>query len=165
MMQKRVILPGCCFLADTIVKLPEGQVKISDIKVGSRVVSYDLERRRFVEGKVVRVDVEIEPVILDIRFAKSDVLTCTPSQRLWAGSAWMCAGEVLGGVTVGEATCASVIQRPWGKSVFTLVVEPWNNYVVLSLKGERFVAHDNSSDVGYPPGFQMQQAEVEREHS
>ena len=144
---------SCCFLPETKVKLPNGETTISAIQVGQDVMSYDLKVSRAVVGRVTRVDIDSEPDILNIDFDNGDGLICTPSQRLWQNEGWILAGEIRKGTRILGMTCKAVERRSWGKSVFTLVVERWNNYIVLGRNGAQIIAHDNSSDLGYPPGF------------
>lgn len=149
---KRINALGCCFLADTKVVTPIGNLDISRITVGQMVSSCDLKSSQLTTGRVSKTEVDIEPAILRIHFSQ-DSLICTPSQRLWLGSGWVLAGSLRVGDVVAGLTCQSIMREDWGKSVHTLVVEPWNNYVVITALGTAVVAHDNSSDIGYPAGL------------
>ena len=120
-------------------------------------MSLNLLTRELAAGRVCKVDTDIEPVIVELKFADGDTLICTPSQRLYCTSDWHQAGAIQPGMEVAELKCIGVSITPWNKEVFTLVVERWNNYCVLTDRGFSLIAHDNSSDLGYPVDFSSEQ--------
>jgi Hint domain-containing protein len=143
-----------CFPAGTRVKTPRGTCLIEAIRVGDELTVVDFLRSLTSVGSVTRVDKDVEPVLLSIHFDSGDLLVATPSQRIYHDGEWILVGSIQPESRLGKIFVSKVIPMAWNRDVFTLVVQPSNNYVVVSAGGYEFICHDNSSDIGYPAGFE-----------
>ena len=144
---------GCCFPAGTLVHTPAGRVPIETLKANDSVYCYDYGTKRLVAGQITRVDVGVEPEIRTITFLRGGgSITCSPSQRLYCGpeKGWIRTGEVKARSAVGEFRVLKTETKEWSKPVYSFVVQPHDNFVVLTtggieLLGIELIVHDNSS--------------------
>src|SRR6266403_5699422 len=145
---KRIAVGSKCFPAGTLVVTENGSRKIDDFQVGDTVVAICFETGMKCLATVERIDVELEKTLLRIEFEGGDALITTPTQRLRNGVEWLLSRDVKPSCWIGNRRVIDIKPRPWGQEVYTLVIVPYNNYVVLTEKHTQIVCHDNSSDLG-----------------
>lgn len=137
-----------CFPAGTLVVTENGSRQIEGLQIGDTVVATCLETGARYPATVERVDVDLEKTLLRIEFEGGDALVTTPTQRLLSGSDWLLSRKVRPGSRIGDRLVIDIKPQPWGQEVYTLVIAPYNNYVVLTKERAEVVCHDNSSDLG-----------------
>ena len=105
-----------------------------------------------IQGRIERVDVAIEDTLRETTFTNGDSFSCSPSQRLYnhATREWTRTYELSEGLRFPfpnshELVIASVRGYRWDKKVYSFVVKPFDNFIVLAGKKSMLVAHDNSS--------------------
>lgn len=142
-----------CFPTGTLVRTPQGDRPIDQMKLDEAIMAFDVDTNSPVAGNVRRVDLDSDPFLLDVTFEDGDILTTSPSQRFWNFGSWSFSGSLKSGHVLAKHPIVRVVVRPWEGPVHTLVVEDAHNYLVLSREGKPFVAHDNSVDFGFPGDF------------
>jgi len=58
--------PSCCFPAGTMVSTKDGKISIEKIKVGDKIIAYDLKKKKTVEAKVLKLESPIREGIYNI---------------------------------------------------------------------------------------------------
>lgn len=136
-----------CFPVGTLVHTPAGRVAIEGLKTNDHVYCYDYGAKQLVVGQITRVDVGSEPELRIITFLRGGSITCSPSQRLYGGSekGWIRTGKVKARSAVGEFKILKIETKEWGRAVYSFVIQPHDNFVVLTTGGIELIVHDNSS--------------------
>jgi len=138
---------GSCFPAGTLIHTPAGCVPIESLKENDSVYCYDYRAKQLVAGQITRVDVGVEPEVRTITFLRGGSITCSPSQRLYGGlgMGWIRSGGVKAKSAVGEFKILKTETKEWGRAVYSFVIQPHDNFVVLTTGGIELIVHDNSS--------------------
>lgn len=138
-----------CFPGNTLVALPSGTAPIKNCNIGTVVKSVELESGVEKPGTVVGYQIwGDDPILLRIHFESGDQLVASPTQRLWTGEFWELSGKIEVGLRINGLVVAAIDRFDRTEPLYTLVVEPTNNYVICTKDGNEIVCHDNSSDLG-----------------
>lgn len=137
---------GMCFVAGTeiLVSLEGQSIPIQQLGLGERIICYDIKNGEYILGSIARVDVSSEPRTCIVTFSDDSSFECSPSQRILAGSDYVRTCNLKPGMRVNGLVIDFVTDNPTKATVYTFVVEPFDNFVVLAAKNP-IVCHDNST--------------------
>ena len=150
-----------CFLAGTKVLLEDGSYKnIEDVQAGDKVMSYDVEKGKFVGAAVV----ETTKNATEKHYRINGNLNLTPSHVLYVDGKWSAADSVKVGSYLtnanGELVKIESIEAVEGPvNVFNLVTEYPNDFYA-----ENYLVHNNESlkgekGKGFAPGTMITMAD------
>ena len=146
---------GCCFPAGTLVAIslnPTNQTydakRIETLKLGQSTLCLDYSSGIPIQGQIERVDVASEEILRRITFMNGKSVLCSPSQRLRdiRRKEWIRTARLYPGMELGDLVIKELGDIRWGKEVYSFVVQPFDNFLVLPDEDSTLlIAHDNSS--------------------
>ncbi len=137
-----VTLPPACFSAKTKVLTPSGSQAIENLRVGDKVLSYDLESSQTITTKISKVFVHNNRKILQVLLSNGNLLKVTPEHPFYnyESRQWVNIGDMIVGQKVmvvdskGNNLPVSIVSmKPESQAitVYNLEVDnPVHNYMV-----------------------------------
>jgi hypothetical protein len=137
-----------CFVPGTLVKTPEGDKKIEEVKKGDVVYAYDFDKNVIVEG-IVTNTFKNWTYCLTAIIVENDIVISTRTHRFWIAdkNEWIIAKDVKTDMLLMQlnnkiASVKFVETYPEISDTFNLKIEKYNNYFV----GKEGILVHNGSD-------------------
>ena len=123
---------GSCFLAGTKIEMADGSLKnIEDIKIGDKVISYDVFTKQWKAGVVTEVFHHSPEEMGDYYLVINHELRVTPNHPLYLNGKWITAGGLKVGDKLGDNVIFSIERVYRRVPTYNFEVEPYHTYNII----------------------------------